>query len=517
MSNKTFVPSPQQQAVFDWVDRGYGSAFVEAVAGAGKTTTLIEALKKMRGSVAFVAYNKKIADEIKEKVAKLDFGNRVRVGTFHSFGYNAWKRIHPNVRIEADEKADRIREHLNSIFAINDEGKHSLELEGEVFKLFPFVQKLVSLAKQRVIGVFGHIDDESLWFDIVDHFDLAYEIEDEALIEKGIEMAISALRFSTKIAPEIIDFDDMLYMPLISGCKMWENTWLLVDEAQDTNPARRALARKMLWAKGRAIFVGDRHQAIYGFTGADNDAVDQIMKDFRCKILPLTVTYRCPKEVVKMANTVVSHIQAHDTAPEGQVSELAYDEFWKINDLTPTDAVLCRNTKPLVEMAFALIRRGIACHVEGREIGAGLIKLADRYKAKDLDELRDKLEDFRTREVQKLIAKGKETQAQGVEDRVDTILILADKVHTIDGLKDTINSMFKDTDGKKPETLTLSTIHKSKGREWDRVFILGYYELMPSSFARQEWQIQQEYNLMYVGVTRAKDRLATVALPPKSS
>ena len=43
--------SPQQQAVFDWVSNGRGSAFVEAVAGAGKTTTIIEACRRMRGSI----------------------------------------------------------------------------------------------------------------------------------------------------------------------------------------------------------------------------------------------------------------------------------------------------------------------------------------------------------------------------------------------------------------------------------------------------------------------------------
>src|SRR4051812_27974484 len=89
-----FVPSAQQAAVLDWVSRGRGSAFVEAVAGAGKTTTLIEVLKLTKGSVAFAAYNKKIADEIKEKVEPLGLGNRVRVGTFHSFGYAAIRKVY---------------------------------------------------------------------------------------------------------------------------------------------------------------------------------------------------------------------------------------------------------------------------------------------------------------------------------------------------------------------------------------------------------------------------------------
>jgi DNA helicase-2/ATP-dependent DNA helicase PcrA len=511
-----FVPSPQQAAFFKWVQFGKGSAFVEAVAGAGKTTTLIKALGMMNGSVAFAAYNKKIADEIKEKVAKLGLGNRVRVGTFHSFGFNAWRRVHPSVRLEADEKSNETKAYLLDTFARDSAGNEDLTQIGLISKVYPFITKLVSLAKQRAIGLHGQIDDQHLWYQIVDHFDMAYEIEDEELVKLGVELAIKALHFHKSIADRLIDFDDMIYMPVVTGVKVWENTWLLVDEAQDTNPARRALARKMLWEKGRAVFVGDRHQAIYGFTGADNDAVDQIIRDFRCTSLPLTITYRCPKNVVKVANEVVSHIEAHESAPEGTVTSMFFKDFIKqAGQLSPSDAILCRNTKPLVSTAFKLIRMGIACHVEGRDIGVGLIKLVDRYKADDLDELRTKLEDFRERETQKLVAKGKDTQAEALNDRIETIFILADKNQTIQGLKDMVFDMFKDTDGSNKESLTLSTVHKSKGREWPTVFIMGYEEFMPSPYARQDWQLQQEYNLKYVAVTRSMNELVMLEPPPK--
>jgi superfamily I DNA/RNA helicase len=58
--------------------------------------------------------------------------------------------------------------------------------------------------------------------------------------------------------------------------------------------------------------------------------------------------------------------------------------------------------------------------------------------------------------------------------------------------------------------LTLSSIHKSKGREWRRVFWLGMAAFQPSKYARKDWQIVQERNLQYVAGTRAMAELVHV-------
>ncbi len=504
-----FIPSPQQAAVIDWTTNDTGSAFVEAVAGAGKTTTLLELLIATTGSVAFCAYNKKIADEIKAKLndrADLNhvdydlrfagIGNRVRVGTFHSFGFAAWRRLYPAVKVDERIKRDQTIEKLTD-YQVSP-------------SLHDFIVKLASLAKQRGIGVNGQIDDDSLWYAIIDHFDLASEIDNENNVQIGVQWAKRALRYHIALAPKLIDFDDMIYMPIQAGVKLWENDWILVDEAQDTNPARRGLARKMLKKNGRAVFVGDRHQAIYGFTGADSDAIDQIIRDFNCTPMPLTITYRCPQLVVAEARKIVNHIQAHDDAPQGIVRMIEERELYLPSEsLQPADAILCRNTQPLVKTAFQLIRNDIPCHVEGKDIGIGLLKLVNRYQAKTLDQLRDRLENFRDVESQKLIAKGKETQAEALIDRVETVLVIADNCQTIDDLRAKITSMFQDANGVK-QTVTLSTVHKAKGREWSRVYLLGEHKYMPSSWARQDWQIQQEYNIIYVAYTRAQNELIRV-------
>lgn len=532
--------SPQQQAVIDWVPDGTGSVFVEAVAGSGKTTTLIGALPDMQGSVAFAAYNAKIVKEIKQKLinkadrdhvdfnpAYLGINNRVNVKTFHGFGFQAWSRIYPNAQLDDIKKSRLTASELNIPKVLQ-----------------PLVFKLVGLAKQSLGGLAWQVDDHANWYRIVDHFDLAYEIEDESLIARTIEFSIKALRFHYKVGKELISFDDMLWLPIIAGCKIQQNDWVIVDEAQDTNPARRALARKMLKAGGRSMWVGDRHQAIYGFTGADADSIDQIVRDFNCKELPLTVTFRCPKAVVAKAQEVVSHVQAHESAPEGEVRYLNEQDFWMVSTAMrcqtckdgcfdpsgctdclntgweqgiegfhPTnDAILCRNTKPLVKMAYQLIKRGIACHVEGRDIGLGLVKLVNRFNTNDLHDLASRLEDYRDKEVEKLIAKGKETAAEALSDRVETVqVMMEDKtLKTVIDLQDRIYGLFLDGDKETKPTLTLCTCHRSKGREWKRVFLYGKEAYMPSKYARQAWQMEQEANLVYVSYTRAMSELILV-------
>lgn len=519
---RQFVASPEQADFLDWIRNGQGSGFVEAVAGSGKTTALIEALKLTQGSVSFAAYNTKIVREIREKVAPLNFGNRVRVGTFHSFGLGAWRYVYKEVEAgpeAARKKWDRTWTEFSS-------SKPSERLSFVVTdQLRGFVQKLVGLGKQGAVGLIHQIDDDSYWYKLVDHFDLAYEIEAESdqqldvAIEMGIDATKAILRYHRELGPEIIDFDDMLWLPVISGIKVWQNPWVFVDEAQDTNPARRALARKMLMRNGRAVFVGDRHQAIYGFTGADSDSIDQIIRDFDCTSMPLTTTFRCPKEVVKLAQTVVSHIQAAPTAPEGSVRSMEFDEFSKLNLFHPTDdAILCRNTKPLVQMAYSFIKRGVPCHVEGKDIGAGLLKLVNRFSARTLDVLKNKLTKFLERETQKLIAKGRETQAENLADRIETVFVIMDdttNIRTVDDLRNRIMSMFQDSEDEVRPTLTLCTAHRSKGREWKRVFLYGKAKYMPSGYARQAWQLQQENNLIYVAYTRAMEELILVSAAPE--
>lgn len=499
--------SEQQSAVIDWTIRGYGSALVRARAGTGKTFLLLACLPHMRGSIGVGAFNNKIAKEIAHKVN--DRGLNADVKTFHAYGFGAWRKVAPNVKIEGRGSKNAGYFKIDRVLQDSPVEEH----------LIPFVKKAVSYAKQRGIGIFCSIDEVQEWEAIVDHFDLGdlFEGEDreyDAFIKDGIEAAIRCLKVGNSIGKDIVDFDDMLYLPLLGNVRFWQYDWLLIDEAQDTNPVRREMAKRLLKRGGRAIFVGDDRQAIYGFTGADNDALDIIKKEFRTQEFPLTVTYRCAKAVVNEAQRLVPDYLAADQNAQGEVNTIKEHEL-DFAGLLPTDAIICRNTKPLVTTAFALIRAGIACHVEGRDIGAGILTLASRWKSvKNLNKLSERLATYLEVETAKLIKKDKESAIGPLEDKVETLQALIKFVgidKTVDDLRERIESMFADTpEGCEANRVTLLTAHRSKGLEYKRVFLWGANKFMPSSYAKREWQIAQEENLEYVAITRAIETLTFV-------
>lgn len=502
----TFIPSPQQNDFFKAVALDSDNLILEAVAGAGKTTTLIKACELLRGkSVGFAAYNTKIAKEIGQKTR--DAGLRVDSNTFHSYGRRVLAKMAPNALMGEEAEAP----------------KQGMMLMNVPEEYRAFVKRSVSLAKQNCLAG-NSAANVANWQKIVQHYALDAElIETGTTVEKGIGFAQQALQIAFDLRKELIDFDDMIWLPAISSIPergpdgkavMWRYDVFMVDEAQDSNPARRILARKLTRQGGRTFFVGDRHQAIYGFTGADNNSMDIIAKEFNCRKLPLTVTYRCPKKVVEVARRYVTHITAHETAPEGEVQTVAQGAWaFERPKLQAGDAILCRKTKPLVDEAYALIRAKIPCHVEGRDIGKGLLNLTNKWaRVKTVSSFLDKLEDYTAKQVAKFMAKEpkQEAKADAAKDQLETMKVLCEKKLTLEQVRADIMDLFKDTQQGDVKDVTLSTVHKSKGREWHNVYVLGFKEFMPLPAAKLDWEIAQEQNLIYVAVTRAQSRLVLV-------
>lgn len=532
----TFQPSPAQQAFYNWVSNGNGNCILNAVAGAGKTTTILNGIVRMKGKVWFGVYNKKMANEIKEKIEgrkdlakRAQFSERterVESSTFHSLGFSIVRSAAgKGVSVDVDEKkVHRIIERI-----IAEKEATGQQRRDDLRDLAGAVEGIVSMAKNRgfvsanIARRYGLTDvaDAGAWMNMLETFDLLESIP-EGLESQAINFARAVLNRSNQDTTSV-DMDDMVYLPLACDMRLapWHQfNWVLVDEAQDTNPTRRALARKVMAQGARLIAVGDPHQAIFGFTGADNDSLQQIRDDFAAKELPLTVTYRCPKAVVAHAQNWVSHITAHESAPEGIVETTDYQAFIDAlpainrDDYSET-AILCRYNKYLVGLCFKMIRMGLPAKIEGRSIGEGLVKLATRWKSvKTVNGLESKLREYEEREVAKALAKQQEQKADRITDEVATIMTIIERVRAngLDRVEDVvaaIEEIFADGVAGKG-LITLCSAHKSKGLEWETVFILDRETLMPSKFARQDWQVEQERNLIYVAVTRAKHRLVEV-------
>lgn len=573
--------SEEQSDIANEVRQGRGNILVVARAGTGKTFLLVACASLMRGTIAVCAYNSKIAKEMKEKLglagllrswaAKTNNKSGADAGTFHSFGWGVVReRLDANLPINMG--GVRL-EGINDRIGKNDKaGFYKFKIIAERLQIPPAltacVRKAMERAQERGFGVDGmpSLLDGNAWLALADHFALETELPEDGtvladllgikedwrtgLLKMCLQYARKAIIVSIKMATEIftekklvgrganrkqvdgkkfrgvISFGEMLYLPLVMNLPMPQYNWVLVDEYQDTNAAREEMASRMLAEGGRFLLVGDPKQAIYGFTGANTDAMTQAAQRFNCKTMKLTVTFRCAKSIVKRVQRLVPDYKAANDNPDGSEYEINEDEFSKVDFVVSRngpketgDAIICRNTAPLVEIAYKLLKRGIACHVEGREIGNDLLSLVNRWShLRYLPALTDKLIDYRDREIAILNEKNQEGQAADLEDRVEAVLALISgmpKDSTIVDLTERVNSLFDDSDGSQVNRVILLTIHKSKGLEFTRVFLYGVNIFIPSKWATKDWQLEQEENLVYVGETRAIHTLVNVNAEPR--
>lgn len=469
--NDGFKPSVYQQAVFDAVKRADGNYVVEAVAGSGKTTTIVHALEHTPkdSSVAFVAFNRHIAKELARRAPA-----HVKVSTLHSLGFAAVRQSFGNVVVDQD-KVKAIVKPL---------------LADEEMILFPTIRRIVALAKATLSDDYQYLCDR-------------YGVETNGDQDRIFELVDYAMAQSMK-QTSVVDFDDMCWLPVVLDLPCQKFDWLFVDETQDLNNCQIELVLRSVKETGHVIAVGDRHQSLYGFRGADTEAIPNVIKALNADTLPLSITYRCPKSHVRLAQQFVPTIEPAPWAGEGKISNVYENDALRM--MSDGDLVLCRCNAPLVRPAFALIRQGRKAVILGRDIGKGLKVLIEKMKAgDDIHEMLAKLADYRSREVSKLMVAKKTANIQSLEDKVDTIVALADGCESVSDVMYKIDRVFSDD----ARGVVFSSVHRAKGLEAERVFILRR-DLMPHPRATQPWEQEQERNIQYVAFTRSKSELIFV-------
>lgn len=493
--------SEQQEAIFAWFagKREKDNLVVRARAGTGKTTTIVEALQHINwtigaGERALVcAFNKRIAEELNTRLARVQ---KVEAKTLHSLGYT-FLRAAWSMGLKADDKIER--ERVDAV--IPQFGRRPF-----VWEVITSTQKLMSFAKSAdpFITIDGledlaerrgldHADPTGQW-DARWMAKVARAAMDASLIED------KALRIS---------FDDMIFVPAALGFGQPLYDWVIVDEAQDMSAAQLIIARTALKPGGHFVVVGDDRQAIYGFRGADSGCIDRLKKELDAEELGLNTTYRCPTSIVDVAKKLVGDFRAADGAPEGQVIKGTRSDI--LAKARPGDVILSRTNAPLVPLCLAFIRDDIPAKIEGRDIGKMLVERAKSksLKADTVDEFVEKLHRWRDKAVGRALGSGKhvETKLQQIEDISETLEAIAENCETMDDFYARCMNLFEDVgqDGVK-QFVILSTVHKAKGLEWDRVFLLA--GTLYCNGARRD--DMEEKNIHYVAVTRAKGALMMV-------
>lgn len=457
--------TPQQSAFIKFVSENpETSVTLEALAGTGKTFTLLEGLKEIPEPTLFLAFNKRIQVELASKISAPH-----QALTFNSLGHRTLaKMVRSKVKLNTDKMFQIVKD---------------LELPWDDFR--------PTLALAKAAKASGLIPPKAP-MGLKPSGQSAWEIlcEIEEVPESCIPSAQAALQQSFIQALDgRIDFDDQITIPLHYRGPFPKFQTVVVDEAQDLNHLQHEILRRI--TKTRLIAAGDPHQAIYGFRGASRNSMNELSKLFKSERLPLTLTWRCPKAVVRTAQTVVPGYEAAPTNIEGLVQT---PTLFDPADIPAGAAVICRFNAPLFKLASRMIRRRLSCRIEGRDLGQGLIKTIKEISGEDRASFVNNLGAWYNREMAK--AADKEIKQAKIQDRYESILAIMDSCESKSEALDVCEQLFR-----QKAKVVLSTIHKAKGLEWPAVYFLNH------DF---EWRDEQDENAWYVAVTRAQQELFLV-------
>lgn len=470
--------SKYQEAVFDFKGQ---NCFINAVAGSGKTTVIVECIERVpfEETVLAVAFGVDIKKTLEIKLGHLP---NVTVKTLNGFGYaacrNATKRY---IKIKKEKTEDTL---FFDVFGGKSASKEQKDL---YYKSRYLISKIIAIFKADMRWAPTYLD----MFDVMERFNLDLP---KGTNESQMWDLLMATYTLCMAKTTVMDFDDQIAMPLFHNWQLESYDRIFVDEAQDLTPAQIELTRRAVGKK--ATYVGDPRQAIYQFRGADSNAVGNIVATMACEQLPLSICYRCSKSVVRAAQKIVHHIEYHEDAPDGLEQVITEADFKKI--VMEGDLILCRCTAPLVQTCMGFIRDGRKATIKGREIGQQLIDTINEV-ANGTDDLADfdiRLTDYVNKKRASL---KRESALIALDDTHETIICMYERVSNVTGLIQLISKIFSDD----VQGIMLMTIHKAKGLEEKNVFIISPH-LMPHKLAVTEEAKLSEANLAYVAITRAK-------------
>lgn len=488
--------SRYQQDVFAFVGDGHGHAVVNAVAGSGKTTTIVEAASRLPAGMdaLFLAFNKHIADELATRLP----GN-VKAKTLHSFGMGALYRggTKPVLR---NDKYWKLIDMAMEVRQAQARVKGKAPFAGDADLVRQTTKEVVDKARLTLTA------PEELRA-MCDHYaiSLSPDLCELHLASFAIERGVDHYRESG-----LIDFTDMLYLPHRLNLQPARSDFVFVDEAQDLSAAGLLMALKACRRGGRMVFVGDERQAIQGFAGADSDSMDRIRRETGARGLPLSICYRCPSSHLDLAREIVPYIEDRPGAPVGDVRQVRADTL--VDLMRPGALAVCRTNAPLVSHALKLIRSGLAARVRGRDIGRDLKQIVDAVTkgyGEEWGRFHVYLEAW-ARDQEELVSCRTQSVAliDRLRDQVASLYAIMEgaQAKSIDDLKSWIDDLFAD----ESAAIWFSSVHRAKGLEADDVYILHEGKMPLRWEGQRPWQLEQEWNIRYVALTRAKSALTFV-------
>lgn len=475
-----FSPTPEQLAIVEAASTTQDNLIIKALAGAAKTSTLVlmaEALRKT--PILCLAFNKKIAEEMKTRLPD----NCVSM-TLNGLGHRTWSEfLRKRLTVETKKNYLIVKEFLEAWKPKQD--------RDYLFANMAAIIEWVSIAKR-----FGWIPEgtfpyaKSMYENDASFFASLEEIPnplEEKLLRKVVIESIS------QALSGYIDFDDQIMMPTLFPCHFPQYPLVMIDESQDLSELNHATLAKLLQSGNRLIAVGDPCQAIYAFRGASETSMDQLEKTFNMRSLYLSVSFRCPRAVVREAQWRAPTMKWPEWAKDGEVSTL---DDWGIETVPDNGVIICRNNAPLFSCAIRFFANGRYAEIAGNDIGKRLIKILKKFGPTSLPqkEVLEQIAEYELMRASKLRTPGR------AADEAECLRIFARQGENLGAI-----IAYAEHICVMSGRVKLMTGHKSKGLEFEDVFILDRHLLKITPG-------HQDCNLLYVMQTRSQNRLTYINL-----
>lgn len=334
----------------------------------------------------------------------------------------------------------------------------------------------------------------------------------------------------------VADWEDVIALTtglLRSESRMLEHfsqqyRFFTVDEYQDISPLQQALLETWLGEREDLCVVGDPRQAIYGFSGADAGFLTSFASRYaNAEVFELNANYRSAVEIVGLANKVADHgeltatrafsskivkFEAASSSAEAKRIAERIQAALEAGKQPAEIAVLSRINQQLLPIEQELKARGVASQVRG---AGRFFSHPEVLKTKTaLSALQVGSSDVNLFEELSEILRQLGWNSRGNQDekwlRLNWFMEVFEELGepTLDDYLRELEERERSGDEPLRNSVTLATIHATKGLEWSAVFLCGMNQgLFPISHAKSEVALSEERRLFYVAITRAKDQL----------
>ena len=462
-----FTPTDEQQTVLSTLEKGRVMS-VEALAGTGKTTTLrLIAGQLGNRSGTYVAFNKAIVNEAKQK-----FDSSVNCVTAHSLAFRAVGKSYSS-RLNATQRMDfqQIAEWLEA-------PKFSFRSSISNHVLDP--DQVARFAQATVREFCKSVDPEPA----ADHVAAPKLVKsDEKTLSRFQDTIVPLAR---KIWADILLPGGLMRFEHDHYLKIWQlekptidSDYILFDEAQDADPVMLDVIQDQ--SNTQLIFCGDQFQSIYEWRGAEN-ALAMVESDLRVR---LTQSFRFGPDIAEEANRFLKLLKC----PEPIKGHPDIES--EVTAVPQPDAILCRTNAGIIS---AVITEQVA----GRKVSivGGSAQLI--YFAESCAKL---MAGQRTGHPELAPFLSWDDVTEFVTDFPDEAQQMATMVKLVETYgTERLKAYLLKTVTEKNSDVVLSTVHRAKGREWAKV-------RLQSDFLHPDDMSHEDLRVAYVAVTRARESL----------